>query len=58
MSVVADGLGTRSDSRTSTEQLVRIGVPYLHYVRQDHSIEDARGSPSRSRRGPVSSWPN
>ncbi|MCX4581168.1 hypothetical protein OHB41_50370 [Streptomyces sp. NBC_01571] len=42
MSVVADRLGPPSDSRTATEQLVRIGVPYLHYVRHDHDIEDAR----------------
>ena len=24
------------------QRLVRIGVPYLHYVRQDHAVEDAR----------------
>ncbi|MET9127757.1 hypothetical protein [Streptomyces sp. NPDC004528] len=42
MSVVAGGLGARSDRRTTTEQLVRIDVPYLHYVRPDHDVEDAR----------------
>ncbi|MEU1500545.1 hypothetical protein [Streptomyces sp. NPDC005732] len=42
MSVVAKGLGARSDRRTTTEQLVQIGVPYLHYVRPDHEVEDAR----------------
>lgn len=41
MSVVADDLATRSDGPAG-QRLIRIGVPYLHYVRQDHAVEDAR----------------
>jgi hypothetical protein len=41
LSVVADELATRSDGPAG-QRLVRIGVPYLHYVRQDHAVEDAR----------------
>ncbi|MER6540485.1 hypothetical protein ABT215_43425 [Streptomyces sp900105755] len=41
MSVVADELATRS-ATPAGQRLVRIGVPYLHYVRQDHGVEDAR----------------
>jgi hypothetical protein len=40
MSVVADELATRPDG-PAVQRLVRIGVPYLHYVRQDHAVEDA-----------------
>ncbi|MFD8725635.1 hypothetical protein ACFV2H_48790 [Streptomyces sp. NPDC059629] len=41
MSVVADGLATRSDG-LARQRLVRIGVPYVHYVRQDHVVQDTR----------------
>ncbi|MEU5632265.1 hypothetical protein ACH47C_24160 [Streptomyces rishiriensis] len=41
MSVVADELATRADGPAG-QRLVRIGVPYLRYVRQGHAVEDAR----------------
>ncbi|MER7694574.1 hypothetical protein [Streptomyces sp. NPDC097610] len=41
MSVVADELATRPDEPAG-QRLVRIGAPYLHYVRPDHAVEDTR----------------
>jgi hypothetical protein len=30
-----------SDLTAALERLVRSGGPYLHYIRQDHDVEDA-----------------
>lgn len=42
MSIITDELTPPPDGPTAAERLVRIGLPYLHYVRQDHGLEDAR----------------
>ena len=42
MSVVADELAARPDGPAESKRLLRIGVPYLRYLRKDHEMEDAR----------------
>jgi hypothetical protein len=42
LTVIADDLTTAPKGPDTTQRLVRIGLPYLHYVRQGHSVEDTR----------------